>query len=136
MYGIIKWLLDTLTLMGVNFQTVENMLKKYFQFLPFLAFATSSAFSQSEFTEQTEVYVDSVRNRKLATEIWLPETNSKQLPLVMFSHGTGGNRIASRWFCEGLAQRGFAVVAVDHFGNTFDNPIPVEFLENRGIICG
>ena len=103
------------------------MIKKFFQIVIFLTLS-SSAFSQSKFTEQTKVYFDSIRNRKLVTEIWSPETNSISLPLVMFSHGTGGNRLACSWFCEGLAEKGFIIVAIDHFGNTFDNPIPKEFV--------
>lgn len=99
------------------------------QFLLFVLLILSaySTFSQSTFSQQTRIYYDSARNRKLTTETWVPEIK-KPLPLVMFSHGTGGNRLACSWFCQGMAEKGFIVVAVDHFGNTFDNPIPKEFI--------
>lgn len=91
--------------------------------------APSCLFSQSNFIQLTKTFTDPVRNRELVTEIWLPaDTTTAQFPLVLFSHGTGGNRLACRWFCEGLAGEGFMVAAVDHYGNTFDNPIPQEFV--------
>lgn len=52
-----------------------------------------------------------------------------KFPVILFSHGTGGGRLTLEWFCAGLASHGFIVVAVDHFGNTFDNPIPIEFVK-------
>ena len=59
----------------------------------------------------------------------MPQSHSmSSIPLVLFSHGTGGNRLACSWFCKGLAAKGFMVAAVDHFGNTFDNPISKEFV--------
>jgi len=99
--------------------------------------------------QRTITYEDKSRNRKLVTEVWYPTTEKASAedtspfiriptqreasimsgthPLIMFSHGTGGGRLTVEWFCAGLASKGFIVVAVDHFGNTFDNPIPIEF---------
>ena len=89
----------------------------------------SIADAQDRVSQQTITLFDSTRNRKLVTEIWQPaEKTAAELPLIMFSHGTGGNRLACSWFCEGLASKGFIVAAVDHFGNTYDNPIPKEFV--------
>ena len=85
-------------------------------------------FAQPKISQQTSIYFDSTRNRRLITEIWLPQDVKLPVPLIMFSHGTGGNRLANRWFCEGMVKRGFMVAAVDHFGNTYDNPIPEEFV--------
>ncbi len=42
-------------------------------------------------------------------------------PLVLLSHGTGGNRFGLAWLGIGLARRGYVACAVDHWGNTFDN---------------
>lgn len=33
------------------------------------------------------------------------------------------------WLAQGLARNGFIVAAVDHWGNTYDNKIPLEFLK-------
>lgn len=74
-------------------------------------------------------FYDSVRSRKLITDLWFSAKDTVGVkPLVLVSHGTGGNRQSLAWLCAGLAQQGFMVAAVDHFGNTFDNPIPKEFV--------
>lgn len=101
--------------------------------------------------QQTFSFEDLTRNRKLITELWYPTTekptdadtspfiriptvrnaaiSTGSFPLILFSHGTGGGRLTVEWFCAGLAARGFMVAAVDHFGNTFDNPIPEQFVK-------
>jgi predicted dienelactone hydrolase len=101
--------------------------------------------------QRTLSYEDDSRNRKLITEVWYPtlEKSSREdsspfirtptkrdaaisqgiFPLILFSHGTGGGRLTVEWFCAGLASKGYIVAAVDHFGNTFDNPIPIEFIK-------
>lgn len=104
--------------------------------------------------QRTFHFNDESRSRKLTTEVWYPthdtmsNINENQFlpfileetireakipkskyPLILLSHGTGGNRIALQWFCSGLAKNGYIVAAVDHFGNTFDNPIPLEFVK-------
>ena len=104
-------------------------MKKTFVLLAVLLVTSSSAIPQSKFDEQTLKYYDSTRSRELITEVWLPEGNfSARSPLVVFSHGTGSNRLGCQWFCEGLASAGFIVAAVDHYGNTFTNTIPREFV--------
>ncbi len=114
---------------------------------------TDQLFGQVENTvgQRTFSFEDKGRNRKLITEVWYPshakpvaEQSSPFIriptarnasispgtfPLILFSHGTGGGRLTVEWFCAGLASRGFIVAAVDHFGNTFDNPIPIEFVK-------
>jgi len=96
---------------------------------------------------------DRLRKRPLKTEIWyptedttklnitteypfkLPPTSkdakiiSKQFPLILLSHGTGGNRISLMWLACELAANGYIVVAVDHWGNTLDNKIPENFVK-------
>lgn len=39
-------------------------------------------------------------------------------PLVVYSHGSGGQRFISAFLTEALAARGYVVVAADHLGNT------------------
>lgn len=101
---------------------------KVYKIVFLIASATPFVHAQMQPSQQTLTYFDSTRNRKLVTEVWWPSEQRSSFPLIMFSHGTGGNRLASSWFCAGLASRGFIVAAVDHFGNTYDNPIPVEFV--------
>lgn len=101
--------------------------------------------------QRTLSFEDTKRSRKLITEVWYPTTatptadetspfiriptardgaiSQGTFPVILFSHGTGGGRLTVEWFCAGLASHGFIVVAVDHFGNTFDNPIPIEFVK-------
>jgi len=103
--------------------------------------------------QQTFFFEDASRNRKLTTEVWYPTSDSfvaeeirenpfyrlatkrdatlqpGKFPVILFSHGTGGGRLTVEWLCAGLASHGYIVVAVDHFGNTFDNPIPEEFVK-------
>jgi predicted dienelactone hydrolase len=114
---------------------------------------TNQLFGQGENAvgQRTFSFEDKSRSRKLITEVWYPSpekpsakepspfiriptarnaTISKgTFPVILFSHGTGGGRLTVEWFCAGLASHGFIVIAVDHFGNTFDNAIPVEFVK-------
>jgi predicted dienelactone hydrolase len=103
--------------------------------------------------EQTFVYIDSVRNRPIKFELWYPTNDIdpnfekktdipfilsptirnasfiKQIfPLVLLSHGTGGNRFGLAWLAIALAKQGYIVIAPDHWGNTFDNKIPKYFV--------
>lgn len=113
----------------------------------------SQLFGQAENAvgQRTFSFEDKSRNRTLLTEVWYPSTEtpladetspfvriptarngaiaSGKFPVIVFSHGTGGGRLTVEWLCAGLASHGFIVVAVDHFGNTFDNPIPIEFVK-------
>ncbi|MEM7484184.1 MAG: dienelactone hydrolase [Bacteroidota bacterium] len=98
-------------------------------------------------------YKDHSRDRLLKTEVWyptkdtmgyniskdypfhLPPTSKNarmedgRFPLILLSHGTGGNRISQMWLACELAGKGYIVVAVDHFGNTLDNQIPEYFVK-------
>jgi predicted dienelactone hydrolase len=100
--------------------------------------------------QRTFPYEDKSRNRRLITEVWYPTAEKASaedmspflriptkreaaispgtFPLILFSHGTGGGRLTVEWFCTALASKGYIVAAVDHFGNTFDNPIPLQFV--------
>lgn len=88
--------------------------------------------------------VDGPEGRTLPVEVWFPsadafrsawryddtlpaETASKgldpacdePLPVVLFSHGSGGVRWQSPFLTERLASQGYLVAAPDHIGNTF-----------------
>ena len=39
-------------------------------------------------------------------------------PLIVYSHGSGGQRFVSTYLTEALAARGYVVIAADHTGNT------------------
>lgn len=95
---------------------------------------------------------DTKRNRPLKTEIWYPtqdtaKTNATaeypfklprtsknaviaegNFPLILLSHGTGGNRISQMWLACKLVGNGYIVASVDHYGNTLDNKIPENFV--------
>lgn len=104
--------------------------------------------------ETTLTFVDESRSRKLVTELWYPTEDklstpspegrdvfksypairdakpvSKKLPIILLSHGTGGGRLTMAWLATAFAKQGYIVAAVDHWGNTFDNPIPEYFIK-------
>ena len=103
--------------------------------------------------QSTLKLVDSTRERPLKTEIWYPTKDTtkvnvtkeypfklpptskdaeivpRKFPLIMLSHGTGGNRISQMWLACELASNGYIVAAVDHYGNTLDNKIPENFVK-------
>lgn len=104
--------------------------------------------------QKSITYADESRNRPIVTEIWYPtnehkvETPSddrkvfktiqtirdakiadKTFPLLLVSHGTGGNRFSLTWFVERMVKAGYIVAAVDHFGNTTFNKLPREFVK-------
>jgi predicted dienelactone hydrolase len=116
----------------------------------FLMPVTASA--QTIIGEQTLHYNDTVRKRPLTTEIWYPTTDNKapalkenfpfivepsvrnaalptqKHPLIMISHGTGGGRLTMEWLADILVKQGFIVAAVDHWGNTYNNKIAIDFV--------
>ncbi|NOW95694.1 dienelactone hydrolase [Mucilaginibacter sp. SG564] len=109
--------------------------------------------AQTLIGERTVRFKDEKRNRPLVTEIWYPTTDTlkqsdkafspftraytvrdgklptAKLPLIMISHGTGGSRLSLEWLADALVQKGFIVAAVDHWGNTYDHKIALEFLK-------
>jgi predicted dienelactone hydrolase len=128
------------------------MLKKL-SIIIFLASPLFACAQQQAIGERTFRYKDTLRNRPVTTEVWYPtdEDNSKastpaqypfihiptirgakvqakKHPLVMISHGTGGGRMTLEWLADILVQHGFIVAAVDHYGNTYDNKIAIDFV--------
>nr|WP_231780043.1 dienelactone hydrolase [Spirosoma sp. KNUC1025] len=103
--------------------------------------------------QQTFSFMDPSRQRPVVTEVWYPTNDSlkasdkvfspfirqytvrngqlptHKMPLIMLSHGTGGGRLTMEWLAQGLVQNGFIVAAVDHWGNTYANKVPLEFLK-------
>jgi predicted dienelactone hydrolase len=97
----------------------------------------------------TFYYYDVERDRPIITEVWYPvdpespaksapgfwlrcdeardaalSGKQKKYPLIMMSHGSGGDRYNISWLAEILAANGYIVAAMDHFGNTWNNKIP------------
>jgi predicted dienelactone hydrolase len=127
------------------------MKPKHILFILFLLPAT--VFAQTLIGEQTFRYNDTARKRPLITEVWYPTTDNSKAPalkqdfpflheptvrnaklpadkhpLIMISHGTGGGRMTLEWLADMLVKQGFIVAAVDHWGNTYDNKIAINFV--------
>ncbi len=93
--------------------------------------------------------LDAARERPLITEVWYPvdidapskassgiwlrceesrdqplSLKKNQYPLIIMSHGNGGDRFNISWLAEILAANGYIVAAMDHYGNTWNNKIP------------
>lgn len=104
--------------------------------------------------QQSFNHVDEERNRPLDVEIWYPTyddsipnrpdkktlfkpllsiPNAKpvpqKFPLLLVSHGTGGNRFSLTWLVERMVKRGYIVMSVGHYGNTTFNKKPREFVK-------
>ncbi|WP_053003568.1 MULTISPECIES: alpha/beta hydrolase family protein [Sphingobacterium] len=100
--------------------------------------------------ERKIAYTDSIRGRPLSVQLWYPTEDSNvkdterpfilpptakdaafiqnKHPLIVLSHGTGGDRFSLSWLAIELAKNGYLVVAPDHWGNTLDNKIPENFV--------
>ncbi len=104
----------------------------------------------------THRYFDYNRSRPLITEIWYPvdeshpaepvsglwvrcpeardapikpPASSAKYPLIVMSHGNGGDRFNGAWLAEILAANGYIVAAMDHHGNTWNNKIAESFVK-------
>lgn len=62
--------------------------------------------------------VDVARDLLFDCEIWSPVPDasgaSAPLPLIVFSHSSGGNRTSAGYLCTHLASHGYIVAAMDH----------------------
>lgn len=110
--------------------------------------------NEYEIGQKSITFVDESRKRPLVTEIWYPtyDTELKEdsddipvfktvqtihnasipdgkFPLLLVSHGTGGNRFSLTWFAERMVKEGYIVVSMDHYGNSTFNKLPREFLK-------
>ncbi|MBW1295389.1 alpha/beta hydrolase family protein [Aquimarina litoralis] len=106
--------------------------------------------------QKSLTYVDATRNRPLDVEIWYPTTDNpseqrvketrkeifqtirtipnasipdEKFPILLVSHGTGGNRFSLTWFIKSMVEKGYIVVSLDHYGNSTFNKIPREFVK-------
>lgn len=129
-------------------------MKQLFKIVALLALLPINSFGQKyNVGEQTIAYTDSSRNRPIKVEIWYPTNDidpkferktdlpfvleptirnasfcNQTFPLVVISHGTGGNRFSLAWLAIALVKQGYVVAAPDHWGNTYDNKIPEFFV--------
>jgi predicted dienelactone hydrolase len=99
-------------------------------------------------------FYDECRARPLITEIWYPvdettpaenvsglwvrcpeardapiKNSASKYPLIIMSHGNGGDRMNGAWLAEVLAANGYIVAAMDHHGNTWNNKIAESFIK-------
>lgn len=99
-------------------------------------------------------FEDTERQRPLDVEVWYPtydtltliSRNEKeifkpissiqnagfaegQFPLLIVSHGTGGNRFSLTWLIERMVKEGYMVVSLGHYGNTTFYKLPREFVK-------
>jgi predicted dienelactone hydrolase len=63
---------------------------------------------------------DSSRYRSIPYQIWLPkaEADVVKFPLVILSHGSGGEYSNHTWLIDSLVENGFIVAALNHPLNT------------------
>src|ERR1017187_1279766 len=59
---------------------------------------------------------DAARNRDLPVRVYLP-TNNAPVPVILFSHGLGGNREGSKFMGEHWGARGYVAVFLQHPGS-------------------
>lgn len=63
--------------------------------------------------------VDQKRERTLTVELYLPTTpKNRPLPLIIISHGLGGDLTTFAYFAQHLASYGFAVAVPEHPGSS------------------
>lgn len=63
----------------------------------------------------TETWLDKGRNRKVPVKIYLPD-NEKKAPVLIFSHGIGGDRESYQYIGEFLARHGIVSIHPTHLG--------------------
>src|SRR5277367_31956 len=59
---------------------------------------------------------DAARDRDIPLRVYLP-TNTAPVPVILFSHGLGGNREGSQFMGEHWAARGYVAVFLQHPGS-------------------
>lgn len=129
------------------------MKKLLFWFSAFFVFPLYLFAQQYNVGEKSFAFTDNSRNRLVKVEMWYPtnETDQKgelktdlpfilsptirdakfinsKSPLIILSHGSGGNRFSLAWLAISLAKEGYFVAAPDHWGGTFDNIIPAYYI--------
>lgn len=124
-----------------------------FSFFLLLKGGSLAQIRENHIGQKTFHFYDEKRNRVIITEVWYPTNDSlkesdrkyspfvrdytvregkpllSNYPLIMISHGLGGGRLSLEWIAQSLVRNKFIVAAVDHWGNTHDNPIAIEFIK-------
>lgn len=96
-----------------------------FVLLPITGFTEGFATSHQEIT-----FFDAVRERPIKTYLWFPSRacppsgycisdKANVTSPVLLSHGTMGSPLEYSWLAEALAQQGFIVIGVAHFGESW-----------------
>ncbi len=68
---------------------------------------------------RTDELSDATRQRALQIEVWSAQAPpGRTMPLVVFSHTSGGHRRQASYLCAHLASHGYVVAAADHAGST------------------
>ena len=76
-----------------------------------------SSKGQYPVVKQTLELYDRDRNRTLNTDLYLPETKTDSIPIIVVSNGLGAKRDRFRGLANYLASYGFAVAIPDHPGS-------------------
>ena len=72
---------------------------------------------QYKTTKQTLELYDKKRDRRLNTDLYLPQSNINQIPLIVVSNGLGAKRDRFEELANHLSSYGFGVVIPDHPGS-------------------
>jgi len=76
---------------------------------------STSAAPQHAVAERSFQAKDTSRNRVFPVDVWYPEgAGTEALPMILFSHHSGGSRRASTFLTTHLASYGYVVAAMDH----------------------
>ncbi|HUD02017.1 MAG TPA: hypothetical protein VMR37_06795 [Rhabdochlamydiaceae bacterium] len=140
------------------FKWIKYLICSLFLFVPFTSCVNSKNASIILHPKKTGIatvrFYDESRQRPLVTEIWYPveehaqaenvqglwlrcpearnaplKKSSKKYPLIVMSHGNGGDRMNNSWLAEILAANGYIVASMDHHGNTWNNQIAENFIK-------
>jgi predicted dienelactone hydrolase len=83
-------------------------------------YPTTLGFSGQDLTEATQDHYSVMPGMPEVTQTAVRDADAEQgsWPLIIFSHGFGGERRQSTFLYTHLASHGFVVAAMDHVGNT------------------
>jgi len=79
--------------------------------------AAQSYTNESSETVKYQEWKDDTRDRTIPVKFYLPRDMSKPSPLVVFSHGLGGNREAATYLGNYWAEHGYIGVFIQHPGS-------------------
>ena len=68
--------------------------------------------------EELQVLVDDSRQRSISYQVLAPADTDTHHPLILISHGSGGEINNHRWLMDALVNEGYIAAAVNHPGNT------------------